>query len=289
MALVTGLLLVISGTLEIAGAFPWPFGSAHVAAQVEMVPTPTPTKAPTPTPKPKPKPTPTPVANGPVYIPPAGTYNLGCGSPGPQALSFVVRNWSATHSVAITFDDGPSPDYTNSILSTLEQTHTPATFFVVGSNVQSYPDKVQREVRDGDAIGMHTWNHPYMTQISPTDRAWELTSTIQAIHNAMGANYCIKYWRPPFGDYNAAVLQLTSAMGLTTVTWSVDPQDWASPGVQVIVARVVQYAQAGSIILLHDGYFGRWQTAQALPLIIQQLKAKGFTFVTVPQLLAGGQ
>jgi peptidoglycan-N-acetylglucosamine deacetylase len=281
-----GALLIVTGLLEIAGALPGPFGG-HGAADVAGAQSSTPTPTPTPHAKHKPKAKPTPTPTQPVYIPPPGSYDLGCGSQPPHALPYVVRSASSGNHVAITFDDGPSPDYTANILTTLEQNHTPATFFVVGSNVQRYPSTVQREVNDGDAIGIHTYDHPYMSLISPTARAWELTATIQVIHAAAGPNDCLRYWRPPFDDYDADVLTLTNAMGLTTVTWSVDPQDWASPGVQTIVNRVLQYAQPGSIILLHDGYVGRWQTAQALPLIIRGLKKEGLVPVTVPQLLAG--
>jgi chitooligosaccharide deacetylase len=198
----------------------------------------------------------------------------------------VIRSGSAaTNAVALTFDDGPSPDWTASILTTLEQTHTPATFFVVGASARSYPDLVRRELADGDVIAMHTWDHPYMTKLSAAARAWELASTANAIHNALGPNYCLPYWRPPFGDYNGAVVAQTTAMGLTTVTWSVDPQDWSEPGVQTIVDRVLSAAKPGSIILLHDGYFHRQQTSEALPLILQGLHDRGLTPVTLPHLL----
>jgi peptidoglycan/xylan/chitin deacetylase (PgdA/CDA1 family) len=197
----------------------------------------------------------------------------------------VVRSGQTSkNAVALTFDDGPSPDWTASILTTLEQTHTPATFFVVGASARSYPDLVRREATDG-VIAMHTWDHPYMTKLTPAARAWELASTANAIHNALGANYCLPYWRPPFGDYNGAVVAQTTAMGLTTVTWNVDPQDWSSPGVPTIVDRVLSAAKPGSIILLHDGYFHRQQTSEALPLIIQGLHDRGLKPVTLPQLL----
>jgi peptidoglycan/xylan/chitin deacetylase (PgdA/CDA1 family) len=213
--------------------------------------------------------------------------DLGCSGP-LHPPSYVVRSGpGAANVVALTFDDGPSPDWTASILATLEQTHTPATFFVVGASVRSYPDLVRREVADGDVIAMHTWDHPYMTKLSPAARAWELASTAQAIHNALGPTYCLPYWRPPFGDYNGAVVAQTTAMGLTTVTWSVDPQDWSSPGVQTIVDRVLSAAKPGSIILMHDGYFHRQQTSEALPLIIQGLKDRKLNPVTLPQLLGG--
>jgi peptidoglycan/xylan/chitin deacetylase (PgdA/CDA1 family) len=233
------------------------------------------------------EPTTAPTATAPAAVP--QKVNLGCSGP-LHPPSYVIRSGATTGStVALTFDDGPSPDWTATILSTLEQTHTPATFFVVGASVRSYPDLVRREVADGDAIAMHTWDHPYMTKLTPAARAWELASTANAIHNALGPTYCLPYWRPPFGDYIAAVVAQTTAMGLTTVTWSVDPQDWSSPGVQTIVDRVLSAAKPGSIILLHDGYFHRQQTSEALPLIIKGLHDRKLTPVTLPQLLGAAQ
>jgi peptidoglycan/xylan/chitin deacetylase (PgdA/CDA1 family) len=216
---------------------------------------------------------------------PPQKVDLGCSGP-LNPPSYVVRSGQmSTNSVALTFDDGPSPDWTASILTTLEQTHTPATFFVVGASARSYPDLIRREAADGNVIAMHTWDHPYMTKLSPAARAWELAATANAIHKALGSNYCLPYWRPPFGDYNGAVVAQTTAMGLTTVTWSVDPQDWSSPGVPTIVDRVLSAAKPGSVILLHDGYFHRQQTSEALPLIIQGLHDRGLKPVTLPQLL----
>lgn len=215
---------------------------------------------------------------------PTIAFHLGCGSDVHPASS-VIRSGPAQRYVALTFDDGPSPDYTASILTTLEQTHTPATFFVVGSNVQQYPDLVRRAANDGFSLGIHTWDHPYMTRLTSQQREWELAATAQAIHNVLGANYCVRFWRPPFGDYDTAVVSQASALGLSTVTWDVDPQDWAEPGVKTIVDRVLSAVHPGAIILLHDGYHSRWQTAQALPLIIKGLKRLGYVPVTLPKLL----
>jgi peptidoglycan/xylan/chitin deacetylase (PgdA/CDA1 family) len=219
-------------------------------------------------------------------MPPTIPLRLGCSSNVHPAAS-VISSGPAKRYVALTFDDGPSPDYTAIMLTTLERTHTPATFFVVGSNVQRYPDLVRREARDGFALGIHTWDHPYMTKLSPEQRQWELAATAQALHNALGANYCLPFWRPPFGDYNADVVTQARSLGLSTVTWDVDPRDWSAPGVKVIVDRVLSAAHPGAIILLHDGYRNRWQTAQALPLIIKGLKRRGLIPVTLPDLLAG--
>lgn len=217
-----------------------------------------------------------------------GGINLGCGSGTLHPAPYVIRSGpTAFHEVAITFDDGPSADWTANILSTLEQTHTPATFFVVGVGAQNRPGLIAREAADGFAIGIHTYDHPFMTKLTPTQRAWELSATADAIHAVLGPHYCLPYWRPPFDDYNSDILAQTRAMGLTTVTWNVDPQDWATPSVSAIVQRVLSAAAPGSIILLHDGYANRGETAQALPQIIQGLRARGLVPVTLPQLLSG--
>ncbi len=273
-------MFLASGSVVLAtfGSLPWPFGARSIVVR----PSPTPTLSPTATLAPTVTATAT---QNPLFT---GGIDLGCGSPPPRPAPYVVRSGPTTyHEVALTFDDGPSPDWTATILSTLEQTHTPATFFVVGASAQSRPNLIAREAADGFAIGNHTWDHPYMTKLTPVQRAWELSSTAQAIHTALGPHYCVPYWRPPFDDWNGAVFAQTQAMGLTTVTWNVDPQDWSEPGVSVIVQRVLSAAQPGSIILLHDGYYNRWQTARALPQIIQGLHARGLIPVTLPHLLAG--
>jgi peptidoglycan/xylan/chitin deacetylase (PgdA/CDA1 family) len=275
------------------GAFPGsPFGLAWLAratATTRPTATPLPAATATATAIPSPLPSPTLVAHpggpAPTWT---GPVDLGCGAAPLNPPPWVIRSGAATAPlVALTFDDGPSPDQTANILTTLEQYHAPATFFVVGASARDRPGLIQREVADGFTIAMHTWDHPYMTGLSPASRAWELAATAQAIHNAVGANYCLPYWRPPFGDYNSDILAQTQAMGLATVTWSVDPADYNAPGVQTIVDRVVNNAQPGSIVLLHDGYFFRWQTAQALPAIITGLRARGFILATLPQVLAG--
>ncbi|HEY7985115.1 MAG TPA: polysaccharide deacetylase family protein [Ktedonobacterales bacterium] len=251
----------------------WPTSTATATATATSVPSPTPSA------------TPVPGAARPIWT---GPIDLGCGGAPLNPPPWVIRSGPATAPlVALTFDDGPSPDQTANILTTLEQYHAPATFFVVGASARDRPGLIRREAADGFTIAIHTWDHPYMTGLAPASRAWELAATAQAIHNDLGANYCLPYWRPPFGDYNSDILAQTQGMGLATVTWSVDPADYNAPGVQTIVDRVLASARPGSIILLHDGYFFRWQTAQALPAIITGLRAKGFILATLPQVLAG--
>ncbi|MGZ3681721.1 MAG: polysaccharide deacetylase family protein, partial [Ktedonobacterales bacterium] len=267
VVIVIALALLLSGGTAIAaalgGSLPFPLFGA-MASKPTTRPTPRITPTRTPSPTRGPSATPTFTAVGPI--------DLGCGPGGTHPVSYVIDSGATnTRDVALTFDDGPSADWTSNILSTLERTHTPATFFAVGSNVSARPNLIRRENADGFPILIHTWDHPEMTKLTTQQRVWEISSTVDAIHNVLGANYCIPYWRPPFGDYNDEVVAQAWEMGLSTVTWNVDPQDWSAPGVQVIVDRVLSAAQPGSIILLHDGYFNRQQTAQALPLIISGL------------------
>lgn len=283
IVIVTTVALLLSGGTALAaalgGSLPFPlFGAGASKPTARLTPTISRTRTPSPTRGPTATPTFTAV----------GPLDLGCGSGGTHPASYVIDSGATnTHSVALTFDDGPSPDWTSNILSTLERTHTPATFFAVGSNVSARPNLIRRENADGFPIMIHTWDHPEMTKLTTQQRVWEISSTVDAIHNALGANYCIPYWRPPFGDYNDEVVAQARQMGLTTITWNDDPQDWADPGVQVIVDRVLSNVQPGSIILLHDGYVNRQETAQALPLIISGLRKRHLTPVTLPQLLAG--
>lgn len=291
LALLAVLLLGTSSALAAVGAIPLPFLTAHA-------PTATATATATATDTAMPSPTATNTATATATSRPTATATYSPGNPGPvegvhlgcpagvlHPYNFVVTSGSSRNEVALTFDDGPSPDYTSNILSTLEQTHTRATFFVVGAHVQQYPGLVLRAVKDGFGIGIHTWDHPDMPLLSPATRAWELGATANVIHAVVGANYCLPYWRPPYGDVNSGILAQTFGYGLSTIKWDDDPADWSAPGVQTIVNRVLSYAHPGAIILMHDGPVFRWQTAQALPQIIAGLKQRGLVPVTIPQLL----
>ena len=238
---------------------------------------------------------PTPAGSAPKNAPGNATLNAaeGCADGAPPPLSTAIRGIAragtgepAPREVALTFDDGPSPYSSPAILDILERTHTPATFFVIGQQVRKWPYLVQREWRDGFAIGVHTWDHPDMTRL-PADRMrHELSDTTNALHRALGSDACIWLWRPPYGDYNQRVLHAAGAQGLSAITWNVDPRDWSRPGTNVIVQRVLSTAGPGAIILFHDGPALRQQTAAALPTIIATLRARGLKLVTVPQLLA---
>jgi peptidoglycan/xylan/chitin deacetylase (PgdA/CDA1 family) len=238
-----------------------------------------------------------PPSSGGAFPPYTGPISGGQGCPGGQAPRPVGRairsasDYGAPHAnvVALTFDDGPTPAYSPAIIAYLEKTHTPATFFVLGQYVKAYPWLIRREAADGFTIGIHTWNHPDMTKLTTSQRAWQLAATAQQLHAVLGANACLWLWRPPYGAYNGAIIAQAGSFGLTTLTWNDDPADWSQPGTMTIVNRVLSTVHPGSIILMHDGPAGRSQTLAALPYILAGLKARGLTPVSLPQLLFGYQ
>ncbi|MDQ2681791.1 MAG: polysaccharide deacetylase family protein [Candidatus Eremiobacteraeota bacterium] len=204
--------------------------------------------------------------------------------------------------VALTYDDGPNPPYTDKILDVLKREHVHATFFVVGRAVEAYPQTVRREVALGNAIGNHTWNHPHLVMMTRGEVRRQLQSTDEAIYDASGLHTDLM--RPPFGARDWLVLQTARKLGYTPVMWSVPlAKDWEYPPAAIIARRILKYAGDGSILVLHDGNRGylcakkrinphicdRTQDIEATRIIIDTLKREGYRFVTIPQLLAMGK
>ncbi|MEG6585198.1 polysaccharide deacetylase family protein [Dendrosporobacter sp. 1207_IL3150] len=191
--------------------------------------------------------------------------------------------------VAITFDDGPYPPYTDQILDVLKENNVRATFFVVGKNVDRHPELMKRIHDEGHQIGNHTYNHIDLLKADRDMVISEIVKTNKAISSVTGIKPHIV--RPPHGFRDPVVLEVMAEQGLKVVEWSVMSRDWTNPGVEVIANRVISKAQNGSVILLHDGdgianQASRAQTVEATRLIIKQLLAEGYTFVTVDEILA---
>jgi peptidoglycan-N-acetylglucosamine deacetylase len=203
--------------------------------------------------------------------------------------------------VALTYDDGPNPPYTDEILRVLRAERVHATFFVVGRAVQAYPQVVRRELLDGNAIGNHTWSHGHLVLYDPVRLRETLQRTDAAIFAATGEHTTIM--RPPYGGRDWLVLDEVRKLGYTPVMWSVPlANDWDYPPPRVIAERVLQYVGDGSIVVLHDGNRGvicargrvaahvcdRSRDVGATRLIVEALKREGYRFVTIPQLLQAG-
>ena len=179
--------------------------------------------------------------------------------------------------VALTFDDGPD-DVTVAIAQYLAREGVPATFFLVGSRVAKRPDVVRELAGLGFELGNHSVTHPDLRKLPADKMSGEISECSRLIGDITGERP--RFFRPPFGSFNAQVVNEALRQGMTTVLWTVDALDWTEPGADVIVQRVVAQARPGSVVLLHSNHM---QTAEALPEIVSQLRAKGYRFVSLEE------
>ncbi|MDQ6929123.1 MAG: polysaccharide deacetylase family protein [Candidatus Eremiobacteraeota bacterium] len=211
----------------------------------------------------------------------------------------VVSGPSDERVVALTYDDGPNPPYTDLILDVLKKERVHATFFLVGRAAQAYPKTVKRMAAEGHAIGNHTWDHAHLVVLRRSQMRTEMQRTDAAILRATGTRPHIM--RPPFGARDWRVVDAMKRLGYAVIMWSVPlPNDWEYPGAPTIARRVVPNVKDGSIVVLHDGNRGQLCAARSLnphvcdrsediaatQMIVEQLKARGFRFVTIPELIA---
>ncbi|MGW7418502.1 polysaccharide deacetylase family protein [Streptomyces sp. NPDC054813] len=183
--------------------------------------------------------------------------------------------------VALSFDGGPSPT-TPRLLDILKQQGLHATFFVQGrGHISKYPDILRRIADEGHEIGNHTWNHERLTDLDEDDARQELTRTQDAIERITGTKPVLM--RPPQGRTNRKVAKVCKELGLAQVLWSVTAKDYETTDSALITQRVLDQTHRDGIILLHDLHKG---TVPAVPGILKALKQRGYTIVTVSQLLA---
>ncbi len=197
--------------------------------------------------------------------------------------------------IALTFDDGPDPDFTPKILAILEAKNAVATFFVIGENGLEHPEILRRLVRDGNELGNHSYTHPNLALESKLGTELELNATQRLIEAYTGRSTRL-FRAPYFGDAEPTTAdelgpaEIAQQRGYAIVGLHVDPGDWKRPGVQAIVDATLAQVRGGTaehsanIVLLHDGGGNRDQTVAALPLIIDQLRAAGYHLVPVSWL-----
>lgn len=214
--------------------------------------------------------------NGAESIRIRGLMPVGCKVKG---ASQVTRGPRGTKKIALTFDDGPAPD-TTQFLNKLESLKVKATFFMIGQQVPGKGALLKRMMRDGHELANHSWNHSDLTSSAVRQ---QLVSTNRAIKRASGFQPCVM--RPPYGATNGNVVSTARSLGMTSILWDVDPLDWRLPGTGSIVNIISSRTRGGSIILEHDGGGPRGQTLAALPQYVRTLKARGYKFVTVSELL----
>lgn len=218
--------------------------------------------------------TPTPTPTSPSATKPAPTTK-------PPATGKM--NCAKLKCVALTFDDGPVAG-TTQLLDVLKTKGVHATFFMVGSNAAMHPSIVRRMVAEGHVIGNHSWDHPQLTRLSADAIRRELTRTNAAIVKAGAPQPTLV--RPPFGATNSTVTKVAAQLGVAQILWNVDPLDWKDRNTTLVTRRVLASTRTGSIVLSHDIHP---TTRAAYAKIIDGLRAKGFTLVTVPELLGNKQ
>ena len=179
--------------------------------------------------------------------------------------------------IALTFDDGPHPVYTEELLDGLKKRKVRATFFLIGNNIEGNEEIVKRMAEEGHLIGSHTYNHVQLNKLSELKAKEEILKGCNKIYETTGV--CPSFVRPPFGEWKK---NLDFCVTMLPVFWDVDTLDWKSQNIGSILSIVEKEVRDGSIILMHDGY----QTSVDAALkIVDLFSEKGYVFVTADQLL----
>ena len=183
--------------------------------------------------------------------------------------------------VALTFDDGPSNEYTNRILDVLEQNNARATFFVIGKRIASRAEVIARAISLGCEIGSHTWGHSDFTKYPKSALVDSLEKTDEAMVSNFG--YHMTLFRPPYASINKDIETVSKDMGYTMILWSGSSHDWSIKDVDKIYKNTFHCAADGAIILFHDIYEF---TADAIERIVPDLISQGYQLVTISELIA---
>ena len=209
----------------------------------------------------------------------AGGKRQDTTAPAPQEVSAgkIAGEEDVEKKIALTFDDGPHPRYTEQLLDGLKERNVVATFFVTGENAQNYPNIIRREQEEGHLIGNHTYSHIQLTSGNRETFREELVKTNEILENITGEK--VSFVRPPYGSWDKS---FEKELNMFPVLWNIDPLDWCSHNADCIAAKVVEKAGDGDIILMHD-YYDTSVTA-ALE-VVDVLQKRGFQFVTVEEIL----
>lgn len=190
---------------------------------------------------------------------------------------------TAEKKVALTFDAAWGADKTSKIVEILSSEGIEGTFFLVGFWSEKYADKIKEIDAAGFDIGTHSNTHPKMSQLSREQVESELVTSMNLITNVTGKE--VKFFRPPYGDYNDQLIDVATGLNLKTIQWSVDSLDWKGISADEIQRRVLRSVEPGSIVLFHNA---AENTPEALPGIIEGLIADGYTIVPISQILLTG-
>lgn len=217
----------------------------------------------------------------------------------PLAVPFLIPEMGLAYSgvtyqliskekiIALTFDDGPHPIYTPQILDILDQYQVKATFFMIGSLMEEYPDIVKEVAARGHLIANHTYTHPdNLRTLSPEKLKWEIDQCQQSMQRIAGQNTHL--FRPPRGILNREIIRTLHEKGYTIALWGICAYQRETPTPEMMATRVINHAHPGQIVLLHDGRTDfRWKDVEATRLIVKNLSRQGYRFVTLEQLQPG--
>lgn len=187
------------------------------------------------------------------------------------------EQYTETRKIALTFDDGPHPRYTEELLDGLAERNVKATFFLLGQNIEGREDIIRRMAEEGHLIGNHTYYHVDITKLSQNEACREILDTSEQITAITGQP--VEYIRPPFGSWDK---ELECEVMMIPVFWSVDTLDWTTKNEDQIVQKAVTKIEENDIILMHDSYDS---TVKAALRIIDLLQAEGYEFVTADELI----
>ena len=191
-------------------------------------------------------------------------------------MSSITQNQEVKR-IALTFDDGPHPYYTEQLLNGLKKRGVCATFFVTGEHALLHPDMIERMAEEGHLIGNHTYSHMQLNNSNREEFKQELIRTNEVITDITGQE--VVYVRPPYGSWDKS---LEAEINMFPVLWSVDPLDWCTDNVACITDSVISKVEENDIILMHDYYAS---SVTAALKIVDELQAKGYVFVTVEDIL----
>jgi peptidoglycan/xylan/chitin deacetylase (PgdA/CDA1 family) len=194
--------------------------------------------------------------------------------------SFVNAGPGFGNRVALTFDDGPTPGVTPSILKDLSQRNLKATFFMIGKKAETYSDLAKAVIDEGHEVANHTYTHPNLARLADSRVEYELKRGQEAVEKATGGHPV--WFRPPYGAFKRPQGKLALKQDLGIAYWSVDPMDWKRPGASAIANSVVSRSFPGAIILLHDLH---QQTAEAVPAILDGLMERDFVLTKLSGFL----
>ena len=215
----------------------------------------------------------------------AAVYPIGNGY-GKTVNRLTDLSGNGQHAVALTFDDGPYPPYTDRLLDVLKAKRVHATFFLVAEQAQQYPELVRRMKAEGHTVGLHAFRHRDFLKLTEEEKRKDLEQGKNLLRDITGKNPV--YWRPPHGFRDFSVMETAAAQNLTVVNWSVIPRDWTGIDSQEIYRRVMDKADDGAIVLLHDGdspgyKASRQATVDAVAPLIDSLREKGYHLVSLEE------